>query len=103
MRSASGTRLCGNTVTRTNFAGNDPTVLKRQDAVGTVEDTIVMRDKQRGRASLSSESLEQIDDLSRAVAVQRRGRFICQNHGRIADESTSDGHALLLPTRIHHR
>ena len=42
---------------------------------------------------------DQLGDLLAAVRVQARGRLVCQDQLRVADEGASDRHALLLATR----
>ena len=39
---------------------------------------------------------ECFDNLARALAVERGGRFVCQHDGWIVDQGTRDGNALLL-------
>ena len=66
------------------------------DAVGEIEDTIVVGDHQHGGPLLFRELLQQFDNLASRGAVQRGGRLIGENELRFGDQGTGDRNTLPL-------
>ena len=68
------------------------------DRVHVGEDRAIMRHHD-GALVLGLHFLaDQLGDLLAAVRVQARGRLVCQDQLRVADEGASDHRALLLAT-----
>ena len=74
----------------------EPAVLEVQDAVGDVEDAVVVGDEQDRRAALARERLHAIDDFAARRLVERGRRLVGEHHGRLADERARDRDALAL-------
>ena len=67
-----------------------------QDAVGDVEDAVVVGDEQDRRAALAGQRLHAIDHFAARGLVEGRGRLVRQHHRRFPDERPRDRHALAL-------
>ena len=76
-----------------------PAVLQVDDAVGDVEDAVVVGDEQHRAALLARERPHQLDDVAARLLVERRGRLVGEHELRLGDERARDGDALLLPAR----
>ena len=76
-----------------------PAVLEVDDAVGDVEDAVVVRDQQDGDALLLGEVVHQVDDVAAGLLVERRGRLVGEDDARPRGERARDRDALLLAAR----
>ncbi|MNV78558.1 hypothetical protein D3C71_1720540 [compost metagenome] len=63
-----------------------------------LDDLHLVRDHDDGQAQLAVDLLEQVEDRTRGLGVQRGGGFVGQQHLRLAGQRTRNTHALLLPT-----
>ena len=59
----------------------------------------VVRDEEVGEVDLPLQLAEQVEDLGLHGDVERRGRLVEDDEGRIGRERASDAHALALPAR----
>src|SRR6476646_6809373 len=73
-----------------------PAVFQRQDSVRDIQNATVVRDQENRTPALARQSLQQLDDLSSRVFVQRRGRFVREHEIRLAHERAGDCDALTL-------
>jgi len=74
----------------------DAAVFHVEDAVGDVEDAVVVGDHQDGAAAAAGEFLEEVDDIATGLAIEGGGRFVGEDEFRIGDECSGDGDALFL-------
>ncbi len=70
-------------------------VLKLDHAIGVCGDTRIVRDEDDGVA-FAREILEQRHDLGSALAVERAGRFVGEDHFSPVHQRSGNGDALLL-------
>ena len=83
-------------VCRNELVFADPAVAEVQDAPGVAGDVRLVGDEDHGHALLAVEALEDGHDLFARAGVQRAGRLVGQDDGRVVDQRAGDGHALLL-------
>ena len=76
-----------------------PAVLEVDDAVGDVEDAVVVRDQQHGDALLLGQIVHQVDHVAAGLLVERRGGLVGEDDARPPGERAGDRDALLLPAR----
>ena len=74
-------------------------ILEVDDAVGHVENAVVVRDQQHGDALLLGECLHQIHDIAPGLLVERRRRLVGEDDARPTGEGAGDRDALLLSSR----
>jgi hypothetical protein len=70
-----------------------------ENAIGDVEDAVVVRHDDHGRAALSRQATEEIDHVAPRLLVERRRRLVGEHEAWPADERPRHGHALLLARR----
>jgi len=75
----------------------EPSIFQVQDPVRNVEDAIIVGNQQDGCAPLPGQGLHAIDHLAARRLVERRGRLVRQQPGRLSDQGARNGHALPLP------
>lgn len=68
-----------------------------QDAIAVRENTRVVRDDHNGARVVMGEPLQEFDDGTAAGGIERGGRFVGEENGRIGGEGASNGDALFLP------
>ena len=78
-----------------NAIADDFAVAKGDDALGMGRDFFVVGNQQNG-ATFLMQVAEQRHDFLAALAVERPGRLIGQNHRRIVHQGPGDGDPLLL-------
>ena len=71
-------------------------VLHLEDTVHVLTHTQVMRDDDPRPVVFVDEIRKGFNDLISTFGVERGSWFICQHHGRVMDQRTRDGNALLL-------
>jgi hypothetical protein len=74
----------------------EPAVLEVDDAVGDVEDAVVVGDHQDGRALLLGQHLHALDHLAPRLLVERGRGLVRQQDLRLGRERARDRHALAL-------
>ena len=79
--------------------GAQPAVLEVDDAVGDVEDAVVVGDQQHRDALLLGEVVHQVHHLAAGLLVERGGGLVGQDQARAAGEGARDRHALALSAR----
>jgi hypothetical protein len=67
------------------------------DAVGDVEDAVVVRDDDDRAAFVAGEFLKERHHFAARFFVERGRRFVGEDQLRFVDQPAGDGHALLLP------
>jgi hypothetical protein len=78
------------------IASHKFSILHLKDAVHVLAHAQVMCDNDPGAVVFVDEIRERLHDLIGAFGVKGGGRLVCQNDGRIMDQGTRDGDALLL-------
>ena len=74
---------------------HDPSREHDGDAIGQRgDDAQIVRDQQHREAALAPFTVQQLEDLDLDGHVQRRGRFVGDQHVRVPAESGGDHHAL---------
>jgi hypothetical protein len=76
---------------------DDAAVLDLEDAVGEVEDAVVVGDDDDGAVRLDRDGAQQVHDAAAGAGVERRGRLVADDQPGIVDQRAGDGDALLLP------
>ena len=76
--------------------GNDPAIDHVHQAVGQLDDAMVVGHHQDRRTVLDGHFLEEIDDIVGCILVERRGRLIGENQLWPVREGAGDRHALPL-------
>ncbi len=64
----------------------DLTVTHADDPVATVADGLVVGDDDRGQTGLQIERAQQTDDFISGVGIERAGRFVRPDDGRVVDQ-----------------
>ena len=75
---------------------HDLAVGNRNHAVGHVGDHGVVRDDGRRRAQFAVDPRNRLQHQNARVHVERPGRLVAQQHGRVLGDGPGDRHALLL-------
>jgi hypothetical protein len=74
-------------------------IFEMNDAIGHVENAIVVGDKQNGAVFLFGEVVEQIDDRAARFAIQGSGRFVSEDNLGMGHEGAGDRDPLFLAAR----
>src|SRR5262245_48824323 len=74
-------------------------LLQVEDGARALRGERVMRHHQRRLAVIAHETLEEIEDLVGALAVEVAGGLVAEEKRRIGDDRARDADALLLPAR----
>jgi hypothetical protein len=76
-----------------------PPVFHGEDAVGEVENTVIMGDNDDGAVFGQSDFAQQVHHPAAGLGIKRGGRLVTDDQPRIVDQRAGDGDALLLPAR----
>ena len=76
--------------------GRQAAVFDVEDAVGDVEDAVVVGAQEHRASFAFREIAEQVDDVAPGLAVERRGRLVGEDDARTAGERPRDGDPLFL-------
>jgi hypothetical protein len=74
-----------------------PAAIEHHDLVGVLHGREAVRDDQRGAPR--QQLLQRVLDQRLRLGVQRRGRLVQQQDGRVLEKRPGDGDPLLLPAR----
>jgi hypothetical protein len=77
--------------------GSEPSVLEGQDAVGRIQDPVVVRHEDHRHAIPARQALEQLEDASARLAIEGRGGLVGEDDFRASGECARDRHPLALP------
>ncbi len=75
---------------------HDTTIFHVDDAVGIVEDSVVVGDHEDGRLALVGEFANEFDDLLAHLFIEGGCGLVSEEDIGVADESAGDGDALFL-------
>src|SRR5262249_15532053 len=78
---------------------DDAAILDPHDALGEWHDPRVMCDHQHGAGRVLRDPRENLHDGVPVLAVERGGRLVCENRGRLADDRARNRDPLLLAAR----
>jgi hypothetical protein len=81
------------------LVGFQPTIHQVDDAIGHIENAVVVGDHQNGAALFLGQVLHQGDHVPARFFVEGGGGLIRQNQLGLIDQGAGDRHPLLLPPR----
>ena len=76
------------------FLAGDPAVLEPEDPVGEGEDPVVVGHDHEGHAALVGQPLDQPHDRLPVLGVERGGRLVGEEDGRLIGQGPGDRHPL---------
>jgi hypothetical protein len=77
------------------FVGLYPAVTYRDNAVCACRDIMLVCDHD-DRIALLVKAFEKLHDLKACLGVERPGRLVCKQNGRVIDQGASDSDTLSL-------
>jgi hypothetical protein len=87
---------CGNAgrCVEGGFFANQPAIIQMEDAIAVGEHARVVSDHDDRTSMVMRKALQECDHGAAAGGIKRGGRFVSEQNGRIARESTGNGDAL---------